>query len=67
VLGRPLIALALFNIVIAGLTLAGLWLINTRPVIWRDRSVAMLRVRSRFTVFVVTVSAGLVLAQWAMF
>lgn len=57
----------MFNIVIAGLTLGGLWIINTRPVIWRDRSAAMLRVRSRFTAFVVMVSAGLVVSQWAMF
>ena len=57
----------MFNVVIATLTLAGLWLINTRPVIWRDRSAAALRVRSRFTAFVIVVSAGLVVAQWAVF
>lgn len=53
-----------FNVVILGVTLIGLWLINTRSVIWRGIA-AETRVRTQFTIFVLTVSISLVAAQWA--
>ena len=58
----------MFNVVIAVITVAGLWLINTRPVIW-GRQVAGRsgRIRLQFTALVLIVSTGLVLAQWAIF
>jgi len=57
---------AMFNTVIAGLTLVGLWIINTRPVIWRGHP-AERRVRAQFTALVTILTAALVLAQWAAF
>ena len=56
----------MFNAVIASITIAGLWLINTRRVIWGNVPARRL-VRVQFTVLIVIVSAGLIVAQWAVF
>jgi len=57
----------MFNVVITLMSLAGIWLIVTRSVIWgaqpneRDRAV-----RVRFGTGALAVSAGLVISQWAL-
>jgi len=51
----------MFNVVIVAITLLGLAIINTRPVIWRG---ADLRIRAWFTAIVVIATAALVVAQF---
>jgi hypothetical protein len=57
----------MFNTVIVVITLLGLWVINTRTIIWRDKTAGERRARLQFTAVVLTVSAALVLAQWLLF
>jgi uncharacterized membrane protein len=58
----------MFNCVIAVITLAGLWVINTRSVIWRPPSIGPDRTaRLWFNFTAVGMSAALVIGQWLVF
>lgn len=57
----------MFNVVIVVITLAGLWLILTRSVIWGARPNELARTtRLHFGIGALAVSAGLVISQWAL-
>lgn len=63
--GRGPVYYRMFNGVIVIFTGIGLWIINTRPVIWgRQPTREHRKVRLWFTVAVITMSGALVLAQW---
>ena len=63
--GRGPVYYRMFNGVIVIFTGIGLWIINTRPVIWaRQPTPGHRKVRLWFTVAVITMSGALVLAQW---
>ncbi|HET8924516.1 MAG TPA: hypothetical protein VFN26_16150 [Candidatus Acidoferrum sp.] len=63
--GRGPVYYRMFNGVIVIFTGIGLWIINTRPVIWgRQPPPEHRRVRLWFTAAVITMSGALVLAQW---
>lgn len=67
-LGKGPVYYKMFNTVIVLLTLAGLWVINTRTVIWGQPSIGRDRVvRLWFNVAVGVVSVALVTAQWLVF
>jgi hypothetical protein len=63
--GRGPVYYRMFNGVIVTFTGIGLWIINTRPVIWgRQPTPEHRKVRLWFTAAVITMSGALVLAQW---
>jgi uncharacterized membrane protein len=63
--GKGPVYYRMFNGVIVLFTAVGLWIINTRPVIWgRKPPPEHRRVRLWFNGAVITVSGVLVLAQW---
>ena len=57
----------MFNGVIVVFTLAGLAVIGTRPVIWRDRAALDAGVRWKFTAMALVMSTVLVISQWMLF
>jgi hypothetical protein len=57
----------MFNVVIVCFTALGLWIINTRSVIWGPWYGPRRRPRLWFGGFVVAISIALILAQWALF
>lgn len=66
--GKGPVYYRMFNGVIIVFTGIGLWIINTRPVIWgRQPTPEHRKVRLWFTVAVITMSGALVLAQWMIF
>jgi hypothetical protein len=63
--GRGPVYYRMFNGVIVIFTGIGLWIINTRPVIWgRQPTPEHRKVRLWFTAAAITMSGALVLAQW---
>lgn len=66
--GKGPVYYRMFNAVIVCFSIAGLWIIRVRPVLWgyvpgpRER-----RVRLWFSGLVITVSVALVLSQWILF
>ena len=63
--GKGPVYYRMFNAVIVIFTGVGLWIINTRPIIWgRQPPPEHRRARLWFTGAVITVSGTLVLAQW---
>ena len=63
--GRGPVYYRMFNGVIVIFAGIGLWIINTRPVIWgRQPTPEHRKVRLWFTAAVITMSGALVLAQW---